>query len=94
MGLLHWFKKDNKIYPEFWQSYVSCFDSKRKENTEKRVVVFDMETTGLDFRTDVIMLIGAVGIVRNTISVKDSLELFMIQTVFKRETVSIHGILK
>jgi hypothetical protein len=31
--------KDNKIYPEFWQSYVSCFDSKLKENTEKRVVV-------------------------------------------------------
>jgi DNA polymerase-3 subunit epsilon len=26
--------------------------------------------------------------------VKDSLELFMIQTVFKRETVPIHGILK
>jgi uncharacterized protein YprB with RNaseH-like and TPR domain len=47
--------KDNKIYPEFWQSYVSCFDSKLKENTEKRVVVFDTETTGLDFRTDVIL---------------------------------------
>jgi DNA polymerase III epsilon subunit-like protein len=46
-------------------------------------VVFDTETTGLDFRTDV-MSIGAVGIVGNTISVKDSLELFMIQTVLKR----------
>jgi DNA polymerase III epsilon subunit-like protein len=32
---------------------VSCFDSKLKENTEKRVV-FDTETTGFDFRTDVI----------------------------------------
>jgi DNA polymerase-3 subunit epsilon len=94
MGLFNWFKKDNKIYPEFWESYVSCFDSKLKENTEKRVVVFDTETTGLDFRTDVILSIGAVGIVGNTISVKDSLELFMIQTVFKRETVPIHGILK
>jgi DNA polymerase III alpha subunit (gram-positive type) len=33
---------------------MSCFDSKLKENTEKRAVVFDMETTGLDFRTDVL----------------------------------------
>jgi DNA polymerase-3 subunit epsilon len=63
---------------------VSCFDSK-KENTEKRVVVFDTETTGLDFRTDVILSIGAVGIVGNTISVKDSLELFMIQMFFKEK---------
>jgi DNA polymerase-3 subunit epsilon len=36
--------------------------------------------------------IGAVGIDGNTISVKDSLELFMIQTVLKR--LPIHGILK
>jgi uncharacterized protein YprB with RNaseH-like and TPR domain len=35
-----------------------CPDSKRKENTEKRAVVFDTETTGLDFRTDVIMLMA------------------------------------
>jgi DNA polymerase-3 subunit epsilon len=47
-------------------------------------VVFDTETTGLDFRTDVILSIGAVGI-GNTISVKDSLELFMIQTVLKEK---------
>jgi DNA polymerase-3 subunit epsilon len=47
----------------------------------------------LDFRTDVICQL-AVGIDGNTISVKDSLELFVIQTVFKRETVPIHGILK
>jgi DNA polymerase-3 subunit epsilon len=58
---------------------------RKKENTEKRVVVFDTETTGLDFRTDVILSIGAVGIVGNTISVKDSLELFMIQMFFKEK---------
>jgi DNA polymerase-3 subunit epsilon len=52
----NWFKKDNKIYPDF-KANVSLFDLKLKENTEKRVVVFDMETTGLDFRTDVIMSI-------------------------------------
>jgi DNA polymerase-3 subunit epsilon len=53
MGLLIG-KKKIIIYPEFWQSYLSCFDSKLKENTEKRVF-FDTETTGLDFRTDVIL---------------------------------------
>jgi DNA polymerase-3 subunit epsilon len=94
MALFNWFKKDKKIYPEFWQSYLSCFDSKLKENIEKRVVAFDTETTGLDFRTDVILSIGAVGIDENTIRVKDYLELFLLQDVFKRETVPIHGILK
>jgi DNA polymerase-3 subunit epsilon len=44
-------------------------------------VVFDTETTGLDFRTDVILSI--VEIDGNTI-VKDSLELFVTQTVLKR----------
>jgi DNA polymerase-3 subunit epsilon len=34
MGLLIGLKKDNKIYPEFWESYVSCFDSKLKEYRE------------------------------------------------------------
>jgi DNA polymerase-3 subunit epsilon len=57
-----------------------------KENTEKRAVVFDTETTGLDFRTDVIML-ALSELLGNTISVKDSLELFMIQTVFKRNGI-------
>jgi hypothetical protein len=28
--MLFGLKKDNKIYPEFWQSYLSCFDSKLK----------------------------------------------------------------
>jgi hypothetical protein len=32
MGLF-WFKKD-KIYPEFWESYVSCFDSIKREYRE------------------------------------------------------------
>jgi hypothetical protein len=46
----------------------------------------------LDFRTDVILSI-ALSVDGNTISVKDSLELFVTQTVLK-ETVPIHGILK
>ncbi|CAM2838199.1 3'-5' exonuclease [Flavobacterium frigoris] len=94
MKLFNWFKKDKKVYPEFWQSYLSCFDSKVKNNLEQRSVAFDTETTGLNYRTDVILSIGAVGIYENTISVSDYLELFLIQDIFKKETVAIHGILK
>lgn len=94
MKLFNWFKKDKKGYPEFWQSYLSCFDSKVKNNLEQRSVAFDTETTGLNYRTDVILSIGAVGIYENTISVSDYLELFLIQDIFKKETVPIHGILK
>jgi len=94
MKLFNWFKKDTKVYPEFWQSYLSCFDSKVKKNLEQRLVAFDTETTGLNYRTDVILSIGAVGIYENTISVNDYLELFLVQDIFKKETVPIHGILK
>jgi DNA polymerase-3 subunit epsilon len=94
MTLFNWFKKDKKVYPEFWQSYLSCFDSKAKNNLEQRIVAFDTETTGLNYRTDVILSIGAVGIYENTIGVSDYLELFLIQDIFKKETVPIHGILK
>lgn len=94
MKLFNWFKKDEKVYPEFWQSYLSCFDSKVKKNLEQRIVAFDTETTGLNYRTDVILSIGAVGIYENTISVSDYLELFLSQDIFKKETVPIHGILK
>jgi DNA polymerase-3 subunit epsilon len=66
---------------------VSCFDLKREYR--ETCCGFDTETTGLDFRTDVILSIGAVGIVGNTISVKDSLELFMIQNVLKEKRCSI-----
>jgi hypothetical protein len=74
--------KDNKIYPEFWQSYVSCFDSKLK-NTEKRVVVFDGNNR-LGFSNRCNFVNWRCRNCGNTISVKDSLELFMIQTVLKR----------
>ena len=94
MKLFNWFKKNEKEYPEFWKSYLACFDSKLNQNNEKRTVAFDTETTGLNFRADVILSIGAVGISGNAIIVNDCLNLFLIQNLFKKETVPIHGILK
>lgn len=94
MMLSNWFKKEKKNYPEFWQNYLDYFDSKSDKNNEKRFVVFDTETTGLDVRTDVILSIGAVTICGNSIIVNDYFELFVEQNIFKTESVPIHGILK
>jgi DNA polymerase-3 subunit epsilon len=94
MMLFNWFKKDKKNYPEFWETYLTCFDAKVDKNMPQRFVVFDTETTGLDVRRDVILSIGAVAIYGNSIVVKDYLEIFLDQNVFKTESVPIHGILK
>ena len=94
MTLFNWFRRTEKVYPEFWNIYLACFDFKSNASAEKRIVAFDTETTGLDFRTDVILSIGAIGISENSIVVNDCLNLFLIQDVFKKETVPIHGILK
>ena len=90
----NWFKKISKEYPKFWETYLSYFEQEPNPTAPKRYVVFDCETTGLDFRNDVILSIGAIAVVDNTISVNDSLELFLRQTVYKTETAAIHGILK
>jgi DNA polymerase-3 subunit epsilon len=94
MAFFNWFKNNKRDDPEFWQRYLSYFNSNVRNNLEQRVVAFDTETTGLDFRTDVVLSIGALGICKNTISVTDYLELFLAQDIFKKATVPIHGILK
>jgi DNA polymerase-3 subunit epsilon len=90
----NWLKKISKENPKFWETYLSYFEKLPNPTIPKRYVVFDCETTGLDFKNDVILSIGAVAVEGNTISVNDSLELFVKQTLYKSETASIHGILK
>ena len=94
MRFFNWFKKDKKNYPIFWQNYLACFESRLDKNNQKRYVVFDTETTGLNVKSDVILSIGAVAISGNSIIVNDYLELFVEQDVFRSESVPIHGILK
>lgn len=89
---LNWFKKITKEYPKFWEKYLSNFENNLPK--PKRYVVFDCETTGLDHRNDVILSIGAVAVVENAVHVKDSLELYLKQDLYKPETAAIHGILK
>lgn len=88
----NWFKKIVKDYPKFWETYLSCFDE--NESKTKRYVVFDCETTGLDYKSDRILSIGAVAIQNDKIIVGDFMEVFLQQDIFKPESVPIHGILK
>jgi len=89
-----WFKKVSKDYPKFWENYLKNFEQEPDTTTPKRFVVFDCETTGLDFKKDVILSIGTVAVIDNAVIVNDSLELFIKQDIYKSETASIHGILK
>ena len=89
---LNWFNKIVKEHPKFWESYLAYFDE--NQSKDKRYVVFDCETTGLDYKSDRILSIGAVAIQNNEIIVNDYLEIFLQQDVFKAETVLIHGILR
>jgi DNA polymerase-3 subunit epsilon len=88
----NWFKKIVKDYPKFWETYLSYFDE--NQSKEKRYVVLDCETTGLDYKSDRILSIGAVAIQNNQIIVGDFMEVFLQQEVFKPESVPIHGILR
>lgn len=87
----NWFKKITKDKPKFWETYLSNFEDKERSN---RYVVFDCESTGLDYKKDRILSIGAVAIVDNVIEVKDYFEVFVIQELFKPESVPIHGIMR
>ena len=89
---LNWFKKIVKDYPKFWETYLSYFDE--NQSKEQRFVVFDCETTGLDYKKDRILSIGAVAIQNNQIIVGDFMEIFLQQDIFNPETVTLHGILK
>jgi DNA polymerase-3 subunit epsilon len=88
----NWLNKMVKEHPKFWMRYLSCFEE--NQNKKKRFVVFDCETTGLDYKSDSILSIGAVAIENNQIIVGDFMEVFLIQDNFKVASVPIHGILK
>jgi DNA polymerase III subunit epsilon len=87
----NWFKKIVKDHPKFWETYLETFDTKE---ASQRYVVFDCESTGLDYKKDRILSIGAIAVIDNKIEVNDYFEVFVIQDLFKPESVPIHGIMR
>ncbi|MXN90457.1 3'-5' exonuclease [Flavobacterium sp. Sd200] len=79
--------------PQFWKNYSSLFEGD-DNSLQKRYVVFDMETTGLDWKEDVILSVGAIGIVGNAIEVGDFLEVYIKQDKFTPQSVALSGVIK
>lgn len=78
--------------PQFWKNYLSLFDS--DGSGHKRYVVFDMETSGLDWKEDVILSIGCIGITDNAIEVNDFLEVHIQQDRFSPQSVAMRGVIQ
>ena len=81
--------------PDFWINYINAFQNLEQSPYEQtRFIAFDTETTGLNSYKDRVLSIGAIGFIDNQIAVSDSLEIYINQEQFKKESVPIHGILK
>lgn len=79
--------------PQFWKNYISLFDNDDVLQT-KRYVVFDMETTGLDWKEDVILSIGAIGVTGSAIGVGDFFEVVLLQDKYTPQSVALNGVIK
>lgn len=78
--MLDWLKSK---HPDFWKAYLAKFDKKAT-----RIVVLSTETTGLNPEKDVILSIGSVAIVNDSIRIGDSFEVVLLQYVYNHD----HGI--
>ncbi|MGB5418572.1 3'-5' exonuclease [Algibacter sp.] len=91
--MVKWFRKNK--YPDFWNEYIDYFKNIEKTPiNQTRFVAFDTETTGFDTLKDRVLSIGAVSLIGKSIQVKDSLELYLKQDIFNKETVEIHELIK
>ena len=80
--------------PQFWKNYLAHFEREEDGDVQKRYVVFDMETTGLDWKEDVVLSIGAIGISDNAIEIGDFFEIYIKQDKFTPQSVALSGVLK
>lgn len=75
--MIDWFKNIHKDHPEFWKTYLSKFDKK-----SNRYIALSIDTTGLNPKKDVILSLGAVGIVNDNILIGDVFEVTIPQYKF------------
>lgn len=78
--------------PQFWKNYLSFFDN--DGSGPKRYVVFDMETSGLDWKEDVILSVGCIGIIDNAIEVNDFTEIYIQQDRYSPQSVAMRGVIR
>ncbi|MCB0662642.1 MAG: 3'-5' exonuclease [Saprospiraceae bacterium] len=91
------FKKNKEINPpDWWETYTDFFKVKwdRSVPVERvRFIVFDTETSGLDYKKDRIIQIGAVEVENFQINLGNSLELLVNQDqVGTASELAVHGI--
>jgi len=79
--------------PQFWKNYISLFDN--DDNTKKkRFVIFDMEATGLDFKEDTIISIGAMGVTDGGIGISDFLQVYIETAQFSARSIATQSVVK
>lgn len=94
------FRKNNKGFPSnappYWNEYLSHISKIPKSTliSDLEFAVIDTETTGYDYRVDVILSVGAIKIKQREINLNQSYHRYLKQNRFSRETVTIHHILK
>lgn len=75
--MFDWIKNNNKEYPEFWKNYLSKFDSK-----SNKFNVISLDCTGDNSLNDVIVAIGSIAVVNNSIIINDSFEILLLQYIY------------
>lgn len=84
---LDWLKGGST--PQFWKNYTSLFEKEDGKAAKRRYVIFDMETSGLDYKDDVVLSIGAIGVTNNAIEIGDFFEVFIKQDRFASQSVAL-----
>ncbi|MCB0705618.1 MAG: 3'-5' exonuclease [Saprospiraceae bacterium] len=96
----NWFTNRNGKNPAIpqWKAYEALSFSRKRQKKRPieatRFVVFDTETTGLNYQQDRILSIGAVSVINGQIDLSNTFEKFLIQDFAPApESIPIHGIL-